>query len=186
MKTGHLLILCFAGWAGAAQAALPKVTPASENRIIFQNYPVESLKRGEEGTVDVKVRAMRDGRILRCAVIASSGYAALDTATCDLMIANARIKPVTTVEGRRIEGNRLARVVWELPVEARRDPPPARSSLRRLASAREDVICRWSTLAGSLFIRKKVCLTQHDWDLAESYARAESVRLQTAFGPPMN
>ena len=55
----------------------------SGNAGIRPYYPLGARLRGEEGVVKVEACLGPDGRVLNCAVVKSSGYAALDEAALD-------------------------------------------------------------------------------------------------------
>ena len=66
---------------------------------MFKSYPAGSLERGEEGTVGFVAAVERSGDLKSCRVTKTSGYALLDRATCDMLIANARFTPDKAVHG---------------------------------------------------------------------------------------
>jgi TonB family protein len=160
----------------------------SNGDIQFANYPRESLQRGEEGVVGIKVRLDRQARLLSCAVSKSSGYAALDAASCDLLIANARMKPFLNPDGRKVEKEAEGQVVWKLPADraaalAGSAPPPQTASKAILARAGEKVICKSKLETGSLIKREKVCLTKGEWQRQINQSQEEAQDMKPKFMP---
>lgn len=56
------------------------------------DYPVEALRRTEEGRVRVRLAVDRRGRARACAIVESSGSAALDEGTCRIFVRRARFE----------------------------------------------------------------------------------------------
>ena len=65
---------------------------AGEMARIFtgDDYPIESLMKGEKGTVAIEADVKPDGRVTACRVIKSSGFTRLDHATCAVVTRRAR------------------------------------------------------------------------------------------------
>ncbi len=153
------------------------------NKLVIQKfYPRSSLRRGEEGDVYFRINVNRDGRLDGCQIIKSSGYEALDTATCDMLLKGATATPLVAADGWRTAGVRDGIVPWVLPDGVRRPAtPPPLTSTRNAAG--EKLICRRQTKTNSLYIMEKVCLTAHDWKLQQDYAQAETQAMQSPKGP---
>lgn len=176
----------------AAQQAVPDpvtVTAPAElsaiiarNRLVIQKfYPRSSLRRGEEGEVHFRINVNRDGRLDGCQITKSSGYEALDTATCDMLLKGATATPLIAADGWRTAGIRDGIVPWVLPDGVRRPAtPPALTSTRNAAG--EKLICRRQTKTGSLYIMEKICLTTHDWKIQSDLAQQETQTMQTPKG----
>jgi len=81
--------------AAAPRQASPPEAPRSDLRTLFSgdDYPVEAQRNGEEGTVQARLAIGIDGRVARCTIIRSSGYASLDDATCNILQKRARFTP---------------------------------------------------------------------------------------------
>jgi TonB family protein len=73
------------------------------------DYPVEALRRGEQGRVKVRLAVDRRGRPTACAIIETSGSPALDVGTCRTFLARARFR-----RGRPGSID-MAAVRWVLP-----------------------------------------------------------------------
>lgn len=61
-------------------AELPHIGVAVRTPLTQPQYPPRALRNGEEGTVDLAVLVLRDGRIAKVRVVRSSGYPRLDRA----------------------------------------------------------------------------------------------------------
>ncbi len=174
-----------------AQAVVTDPVPVAEpseivarNRLVVQKfYPRASLKRGEEGDVHFRINVNRDGRLDGCQVTRSSGYEALDTATCDMLLKGATATPLIAADGWRTAGVRDGIVPWVLPDGARRPatPPPLTASSN---AAGEKLICKRQTKTGSLML-EKVCLTTGDWKRQSDYAQGEVQNMQAPRGQPI-
>ena len=155
----------------------------ARNRLVVQKfYPRASLKRGEEGDVRFRVNVNRDGRLDGCQVTQSSGYEALDTATCDMLLKGATATPLIAADGWRTPGVRDGVVPWTLPEGAKRPAtPPPLTSTRNAAG--EKLICRRQTRTDSLAVMDKTCLTAADWRRAGDDAQRQTQEMQTCRGP---
>jgi TonB family protein len=191
-----LIALTFAAAAGPAIAQQPVPDPVmvtapaepsaiiERNKLVIQKfYPKSSLRRGEEGEVYFRINVNRDGRLDGCQIIKSSGYEALDTATCDMLLKGATATPLIAADGWRTAGVRDGIVPWVLPDGTKRPAtPPPLTSTRNAAG--EKLICRRQTKTGSLYIMEKVCLTARDWKQQQDYAQAETQAMQAPKGQP--
>lgn len=165
----------------AALSNLPVSAIVERNKlVVMKAYPSRSLKRGEEGTVAFVVQIDRNGRLDGCQVTSSSGFPALDQATCEMLLAGATATPLRAEDGWRTAGRREGIVEWRLPVDARR---PAVAPVPTATGAGDKIICRRQTKSGSTFMMEKVCLTKADWDRQEAYAREDLMRKQMPTGP---
>jgi protein TonB len=79
------------------------------------DYPTESLKAGEQGTVEFQVDVGVDGRASNCVVLTSSGFPRLDKATCDVVIRRARFKPATDRDGGPAKRVFKSKMNWVIP-----------------------------------------------------------------------
>ena len=154
--------------AAAARAAY------SPEQIMALNYPPLSLQRGEQGVVGVSLRIDAHGRVARCAVSHSSGYAELDRASCPLMIGQVRLH-AERIEGRRQAVERAAQILWQLPAVqlAGIAAPPPRSSTRDLAEAAKPVTCHRSLKPGTLLVEETLCVNDADWRRVVDYGQSQ-------------
>ena len=81
------------------------------------DYPVEAIKREEQGTVSFQLAINRRGRVSKCSIVGSSGSKALDQATCSILKTRGRFAPARDAQGKRVPDNYSGRVRWELPDE---------------------------------------------------------------------
>lgn len=184
-------VLASAIYVAGSYAAFAQTPPSAETTagpIIERNvlvlrkfYPPSSLRRGEEGQVGFKLIVNKRGRLDACQVTKSSGYAALDKATCDMMLAGATGQIYRNGDDRRVAYQRDGLVDWALPQGVAK---PAVKPAFNVASASngEAVICRRQQKTGSL-VDQKVCLTRDDWKRQEAYAQEETQKMQAPRGP---
>jgi TonB family protein len=152
------------------------------NKLVMRKfYPASSLRLGEEGTVSFTIIVNRDGRIDGCQVTKSSGYEALDKATCDMMLVGATGQ-VQRAANRRVAYSRDGLVDWKLPDDVVRPATVPPFNVARSSSG-EPLICRRQTKTGSSYITEKVCLTRADWWRQEAYAQEQTQNMQAAKGP---
>lgn len=166
-----LLCMCLMTAAGGVSAAQER---ASVSSLIAQYYPVQSLERGEEGTVEFAVEVDREARIESCGVTKSSGYRRLDIATCDLLVVHGDFSfPVS--ESRPVATARIGRLVWKLPSAYRHNakfaPPPTTVTAAELAAQR--LICRRTKGPGSMLKLSTYCLTRSQWAETRSQAQQQ-------------
>jgi protein TonB len=79
------------------------------------DYPASSLRLGEQGTVRFELAISPDGRVSDCRVLASSGSAELDAATCKRVSQRARFEPATDGSGARVSGSYTGSIRWVIP-----------------------------------------------------------------------
>ena len=154
-----------AGFAQKADDA--EAMRRTNEQIRFSQYPPESLRRGEEGIVGVRVTTDRKGRLTECQVIRSSGYMALDSASCDLLLTYGQAKPYLGPDGHSVVREQNGSVIWQLPPDKRpATPPPYTVNASFIASSQsnsERKICKTTMRTGSMADRQKVCLTAREW-----------------------
>jgi TonB family protein len=86
-----------------------------ESWVTSDDYPASAILQGAEGRTTVRLLVGADGRIVECSVVASSGHAALDEATCALLTARARFRPAQDWSGRPMPAPLVQSVDWRLP-----------------------------------------------------------------------
>lgn len=151
------------------------------------DYPKPSLERGEEGEVGFVFHADRKDRITSCQVTRTSGYAALDKATCDAVIKNGRFDLDDRGQWEIGGKKRAGTLAWVLPSSVNRPVErPAFSSAAEISKAGEKVICKYSFKAGSQIIEVKQCHTRRQWAKAELNGREEAIRLTVGGGTSSN
>lgn len=79
------------------------------------DYPLEALRKGEQGTVSLRLQVGANGRVAGCTITRSSGSAILDSTTCRLLTARARFTPARDARGRPVADSLSSRIVWRIP-----------------------------------------------------------------------
>lgn len=170
-------------------AALAEAMRRDNQKIMFSDYPRGALKRGEEGTVGIRVVTDQQGRLRECAVTKSSGFAELDAASCDFLIRHARSKPYLAPNGGGVVRQQDGQVVWTLPPErkaalAREDKAQVKkANNKELARASEKLICRSQATTGSLIASQRICLTRTQWQQQYANAQDETQDMRPKFMP---
>ncbi len=80
-----------------------------------EDYPKESIRRGEQGRVKFAIVVGIDGQVNRCTILQSSGFDRLDNKTCSIMQERLRFKPALDLEGRPVEDSYAGVLNWTLP-----------------------------------------------------------------------
>jgi len=79
------------------------------------DYPREAIRRGEQGRVEFELTISPEGSPGACRILASSGSAALDEATCRIMRDRPRFMPARDTEGRPTTDRIRSVIRWVLP-----------------------------------------------------------------------
>ena len=166
--------IALAASAAIAPARGETAQQAANREFIVKNYPPGALKRGEQGKVTFRLTIEPDGSLGTCDVIESSGFAGLDQETCEIMIFNARLKPVLNEEGRAIRATQTGFIVWRLPGA---ETPVAAATPATMPKP-EPVICKRSQKTGSLVAMTKQCMTKAEWKQTEQATRDQMENLQ--------
>lgn len=90
-----------AGGAGSGTGGGTKAVWRS-GTIRDRDYPRDASRERAGGEVEVRFTIEADGRVTGCGVTKSSGNAALDRRTCELIEARFRFKPATNAAGEPI------------------------------------------------------------------------------------
>jgi TonB family protein len=159
----------------ASASAVSSGGNSSSSSLLAQNYPRESLARGEQGVVGFKVELDKEANVESCVVNKSSGYPRLDIATCDLLVRHASFAPAVA-GGQQIATIRTGEVKWRLPAAYRQNasfaPAPVAVTLAQLEAQR--LICKRSQGTGSIVKLKTYCLTRVEWDQARENGQRET------------
>lgn len=118
-ESGRMRGLIDFDWLGRASLDRPYVRgeplPYSFAQVIADtDYPAEALRRGESGTVQYEVTVSATGAPRVCRVTQSSGSAALDRRTCDLVMTRSAYIAATD-GGGLVDGIAHGRISWMLP-----------------------------------------------------------------------
>lgn len=110
-----------------AEPALPAEPPAVRAKarsnlaemISDGDYPEAALEAGEEGVVVFGVLIDETGAVADCGILETSGSAALDAATCNILRTRARFEPARDAHGKPVKDFATARIFWRIAA-----PPP--------------------------------------------------------------
>jgi protein TonB len=80
-----------------------------------EDYPSTDLYAEHEGVTHFSLSIDAQGRVSGCTVIASSGFAGLDNATCKLIMKRARFSPAMDENGQPTAGGFASAVRWTIP-----------------------------------------------------------------------
>ena len=89
-------------------------------RMLFSSddYPVDAMQNGWQGTVVVDLRIDAKGQPRRCEIVRTSGHQSLDVATCNIMLIRARFIPAKDSNGDPVEDVfRTPPIMWRLVEE---------------------------------------------------------------------
>lgn len=89
--------------------ATPRSNPGSW--ATTNDYPSRALREERSGTTTFRVSITPDGRVASCTIVASSGHADLDEATCSNVTRRARFKPPSEGYGDSYTN----RIRWVIP-----------------------------------------------------------------------
>lgn len=79
------------------------------------DYPAKSLKRREQGIVRFRLDLDDSGKTQNCAILASSGYPELDSATCSLMLRRTQFTPARDAQGAPLHSMYFGQFIWRIP-----------------------------------------------------------------------
>ena len=147
---------------------------AKNREFIVKNYPPGALKRGEQGRVAFRITIEPDGSLGQCEVTESSGFVGLDNETCEIMIFNARLKPVRDESGRAVRSSQNGFIVWRLPEGTQ----VIAASTAETMPKPDEVICKRSQKTGSLVAKTKQCMTRAEWARNELNTRDQVENIQ--------
>ena len=169
-------LLAIATVASSAPAIMVPARQSTNAEFLAKNYPPESLKRGEQGRVGFQLTFESDGSLTGCAITQSSGFASLDHGTCDMLALSAKIEPARDAEGRRVRTVRTGYIDWKLPANGAR---LTQASVPGLQTAGDPLVCKRSSVPGSIIKRIKRCMTKSEWAAQDRLVQDEIHRAQT-------
>ena len=79
------------------------------------DYPALARRGRDQGDVTVRLTIGFDGRVARCAVLASNASRTLETATCAVLTSRARFAPATDLHGSAVSDAVVQPIAWRLP-----------------------------------------------------------------------
>ena len=107
-QTANGPIAASSGWRGAEPInPLPSLFAVSD-------YPAAALAQHVQGITDFRLQIGEDGRVTKCDVERSSGSAALDETTCQIIIRRSRFRPATNAAGRPVDSIYTGMIHWVL------------------------------------------------------------------------
>ena len=78
-----------------------------------EDYPTSAAEKREEGTVGFRLSLGTDGRVSQCTILATSGFADLDAATCAILRRRARFSPATNATGEATSDTYDSTYTWK-------------------------------------------------------------------------
>jgi periplasmic protein TonB len=101
----------------AAQPATAAPPPRANlgSYFTYSDYPRESVRNREQGTVSFRVEINPQGRVANCTVTRSSGFPRLDETTCRLLTERLHYRPARDAAGNPASGTDDGSVTWRLP-----------------------------------------------------------------------
>lgn len=94
--------------AAASVPAKPKIPPCDKAQ-----YPVESARRGEQGSTKIRFTVNQDGAVIDANVVSSSGFAALDEEALRVLL-SCRLMPAPLKDGQSQLEYTTVVFVWKL------------------------------------------------------------------------
>lgn len=94
-------------------AAAPRGNPG--NWIKTSDYRTSWIRRGYEGNARFSLKISASGKVTDCTVTGSTGYTALDRATCQLISSRAVFTPAKDASGANVAGTYSNVVNWRIP-----------------------------------------------------------------------
>lgn len=79
------------------------------------DYPRSALRNGEEGVVLFDILIGEDGTVRNCAIVSSSGSAALDNTTCQIATSRMKFMPARDPSGNSVADTARGSIRWTLP-----------------------------------------------------------------------
>jgi TonB family protein len=122
------------GSRGGAARAVKRAKGSLVGLFSSDDYPNDALRRGEEGTVGVRLTIGIDGHASRCVVTASSHSPSLDAATCHIRTERADFAPARDRRGKPTIDHYAQRITWRIPESSPSSgpsPAPPLSSAER-------------------------------------------------------
>ncbi|MHA7819071.1 MAG: TonB family protein [Erythrobacter sp.] len=94
-------------------SASPKGNPGGW--ITTNDYRPSWINRGYTGVANFALLIDARGRVSGCSITGSTGYSALDEATCRLLERRARFEPAKDSSGNNVAGSYRSSVRWTIP-----------------------------------------------------------------------
>ncbi len=100
-----------------AAAGLTPVAAHARAKVALSpaDYPAVALRDGQQGTAIASWEVAEDGCVESCKIDRSSGSAALDAATCNVITERGRYDPAFGAQGKPVRATETAQLTWNLP-----------------------------------------------------------------------
>ena len=133
--------------------ALEATQPLLENEGLFvqEDYPVEALQKGVEGTVHFVLDVGPSGRATVCRIEQTSGSELLDQMTCRLALRRAKFRPAQDENGKPTTGSWASSATW------RHHPSPEVAWSLTFQSNGSSTICLASNGKTQRKVRTDIC-----------------------------
>lgn len=185
-----MLIFVALQLAQQTAAAQPPQLLKAQGLITYQDYPSESLRRGEYGIVSVLLRVSAEGKVTSCEVTETSGSATLDSKTCTLLKQRALFEPAKDAGGSAVAGEYRTSSIWgvdqhqprttfDIPLQVSRVPAgyqsPVKARLIFDGSGRLTV-CEITATSGSEAADRAACAyTKQQFTIKPPRSRSKDV-----------
>lgn len=93
----------------------PVPTSAPGKWFKLSDYPRDLMRAGKDGVVHFRLDVDAKGKVSKCTVTRSSGFAELDKATCDAAKKRIKFKPAQDGTGKKLASNFDSKVTWRAP-----------------------------------------------------------------------
>ena len=93
--------------------AIPRTDPG--RWVSTEDYRSNWIRQEMAGKAKFRLEIAADGRVTDCTITGSSGYQALDQATCALVSRRAKFQPARGSEGQPVAGTYSNAIDWQLP-----------------------------------------------------------------------
>lgn len=154
-----LLLIALAPGGVESRPAKSRPVASDAGEFIVSQYPPRALAAGEQGRVSFRTDIDKKGNVTSCTIMASSGYERLDRETCDMMVENAKFKPVLDSNGKPQDAAHIGYVNWRIPGATVTATKVATAARERPAK----VVCKHTQKTGSLIQNSRVCMTAKEW-----------------------
>lgn len=98
-----------------AEAIAAKARNSPGEWITEADYKSSWINRGWAGNAGFRLQIGANGRVEGCQITRSTGFAALDEATCALVTRRARFDPARNGAGEKVSGSYSSSVRWQIP-----------------------------------------------------------------------
>lgn len=98
-----------------AEAIAAKARNNPGEWITEADYKSSWINRGWAGNAGFRLEVGASGRVEGCEITRSTGFAALDEATCALVTKRARFDPARNGDGDKVSGTYSSSVRWQIP-----------------------------------------------------------------------